>query len=134
MKLKGSVTIEASFVLPLFLFVFMISTYCFFYSHDKSVVGAIAYETVAAASGREDIKVEEIEAYFVERVEGRTFLFDKISAEVEMTSENVKLTCSGLKRGMSFVLKREMKITEPEDYIRNIRKIEKLKNNLGDES
>ena len=134
MKVKGSVTIEASFVIPLFLLVFMVSTYCLFYIHDKSVVGAVAYETVAAASGRKDMKVEEIESYFVERVEGRTFLFDKISAKVEMTSENVKLTCSGLKRGMSFVLKREMKITEPEDYIRNIRKIEKLKNNLGDES
>ena len=134
MKVKGSITIEASFVIPLFLLVFMVSTYCLFYSHDKSVVGAVAYETVSVASGREDIKVEEIEAYFADRVEGRTFLFDKISTEVEMTSENVKLTCSGSKRGMSFTLKQEMKITEPEDYIRTIRKIEKLKNKLGDES
>ena len=63
MKVKGSITIEASFVIPLFLLVFMVSTYCLFYSHDKSVVGAVAYETVSVASGREDIKVEEIEAY-----------------------------------------------------------------------
>ena len=133
MKMKASVTIEASFVLPLFLFVFMVSTYCLFYNHDKQVVSAAAYETVAVMSGREDLKMEEIEAYFKERVEGRTFLFEKINVEVETKDKNIKLICSGRKRGMSFELEREMAITNPEDYIRTLRRIEKLKDKLGDE-
>ena len=133
MKMKASVTIEASFVLPLFLFVLMVSTYCLFYSHDKQVVSAAAYETVTVMSGREDVKTEEIEAYFKERVVGRTFLFEKINVKVEKKDKNIKLICSGRKRSMDFELEREMAITNPEDYIRTLRRIEKLKDKLGDE-
>ena len=119
-------TIEAAIIVPLFLLVFGVSLNLLFYSHDKNVIGAAAYETVAIGSGRYDHDTDYLEAYFQKRVEGRTFLFPKVTGKVEMTDEKVEIKCETRKGMMKIVVNRTMCITNPEDYIRNIRKIKEL--------
>ena len=119
-------TVEASVIVPLFLLVFAVSLNLLFYNHDKSVIGGAAYETVSYGSGRNDQDEEGLEAYFQKRVGGRTFLFQKVTGEVEMTEDSVKITCETKKGIMKIRLSREMCLTDPEDSIRNIRKLKEL--------
>ena len=119
-------TIEAAIIVPLFLFVFGVSLNLLFYHHDKNVIGAAAYETVAIGSGRSEQDEDSLEHYFQKRVEGRTFLFPKVTGEVELTEEKVEIACETRKGIMRIILNREMCLTDPEDYIRSIKKLEEL--------
>lgn len=119
-------TVEAAVIVPLFLLVFGVSLNLLFYSHDKNVIGAAAYETVAVGSGRYDHDADYLEGYFQKRVEGRTFLFSKVTGKVEMTDDRVEIKCETRKGMMKIVVNRTMCITDPEDYIRSIRKIKEL--------
>lgn len=121
-------TAEAAIIVPLFLFVFGVSLNLLFYYHDKNVIGAAAYETVAIGSGRSDMDKDGLEGYFQKRVEGRTFLFSKVTGKVEMSDEKVEITCETSKGIMRIVVNREMCLTDPEDSIRSIRKIKELQN------
>lgn len=119
-------TIEAAIIVPLFLLVFGVCLNLLFYHHDKNVIGAAAYETVAIGSGRYDYEVDDMEGYFQKRVEGRTFLFSKVTGQVEMKDDKVEITCETRKGIMKIALSRQMCITDPEDYIRSIRKIKEI--------
>lgn len=121
-------TIEAAVIVPLFLFVFGVSLNLLFYHHDKNVIGAAAYETVAIGSGRSDQDKDSLEGYFQKRVEGRTYLFQKVTGKVEISDEKVEITCETSKGMMRIVVNREMCLTDPEDGIRSIRKIKELQN------
>ena len=119
--------IEAAVIVPLFLFVFVICVNCLFFNHDRNVLGASVYETLAVGSGRKDLNQEEIEAYFKERVEGRFFYKADMGIKVETNEEKVEITSKFWKSGM------EMWRTNPEEYIRSIRKLEKINEKLGEE-
>lgn len=119
-------TIEAAIIIPLFLLVFGVSLNLLFYHHDKNVIGAAAYETVAIGSGRGKQDEDNLEVYFQKRVENRTFLFAKVAGEVELTEKKVSISCKTKKGIMEITLSREMSITDPEDYIRSIRKLKEL--------
>lgn len=119
-------TIEAAIIIPLFLLVFGVSLNLLFYHHDKNVIGAAAYETVAIGSGRGEQDEDNLEVYFQKRVENRTFLFAKVAGEVELTEKKVSISCKTKKGIMEITLSREMSITDPEDYIRSIRKLKEL--------
>lgn len=126
-SVKGSFTIEAAVIVPLILLVFVVSLNSLFYYHDRDVIAAAAHETVAVGSGRGEWEEAELENYFQSRLKGRTLLFSEIRGEVEVDDNQVKIVCKAKKHVMSLSVKRVMRRTEPEDYIRNIRKIEKLR-------
>ena len=67
-KQNGSFTIEASFVVPIILMVFMASVYIIFYFHDKNILSGAVYETAVVGSGRKGYEKEELEAYFRRRI------------------------------------------------------------------
>lgn len=119
--------IEATVIVPLFLFVFVICVNSLFFNHDRNVLGAAIYETLAIGSGRKDLNKEEIEGYFRDRVEGRFFYKSPLEVKVEISEEKVKITSNIWKSGM------EMWKTDPENYIRTIRKLEKINEKLGEE-
>ena len=119
-------TIEAAIIIPLFLLVFGVSLNLLFYHHDKNVIGAAAYETVSIGSGRRELNEDSLEGYFQKRVERRTFLFPKVTGEVEMTDDKVKIVCETKKGIMKIHLSRKMCLTDPEDYIRSVRKLKEL--------
>ena len=131
-RFRGTFTIEASIIVPLFLWVFAICMQLLFFSHDQVLIGTLAYETVVHGSGREQLENEDLEIYFQNLVEGRTLVMHNISAEVEQSDHLVKIFCYAEKRGMKIELTREMKRTQPEDMIRTLRKLEKIKDQIGE--
>lgn len=129
--LKGSLTIEASFLVPLILFVFGVLLHMLFYYHDKNVIAGIAYETGVYAAGRQEVDEAEAERHFQSRVKGRLLLFDTVKSEIHMEEKQVQIVCRAKRNAMSLRSECTMSRTEPEDYIRSIRKLEKLQKGLG---
>lgn len=132
--MKGSLTVETSLIIPLFLSVFIVSIYALFFYHDKAFLGAVTYDTVVYGSGREQRDAEEIEAYFQRQVGNRMLFFRYVTANVEIEDNVVKITCHGAKQGTELTIERKMSRTNPEKKIRNIRKIIKIQEGLGDKS
>ena len=122
---NGSFTIEASFVVPIILMVFMASVYIIFYFHDKNILSGAAYETAVVGSERKSYKKEELEAYFRRRIKGKLIVFSNVKENIEVEKEEITVTCSAKKRRMKINVSASVKQTEPETYIRNVRKIKK---------
>ena len=75
---------------------------------------------------------EEMETYFQRQVAGRTLIFQNVDAEVEIKNQIVEINCEARKNGMQVKIRRRFCRTEPEKQIRNLRKLEKLQEELGD--
>ena len=122
---RGSATLEMAMIFPLVMLVFIVTLHLLFYSHDQNVLGAAAYETVTLGVNREMYTEEELEAYFYERVIGRTFLMSQIQTNITISDEKVEISCVASKDNMKLQIDKMMKMTDPEGYIRNVRKIRK---------
>lgn len=129
---NGSFTIEASFVVPIILMVFMASVYIIFYFHDKNILSGAAYETAVVGSERKSYKKEELKAYFRRRIKGKLIVFSNVKENIEVEREKITVTCSAKKRRMKIKVSASVKQTEPETYIRNVRKIKKIEEKIGD--
>lgn len=131
-NLRGSFTIEASLIIPLILFVFSVLLYTLFYFHDKNIVTAIAHETLAVGSGREEVDEEELERYFYQRMNDRLLLFAQVDYEVSIDEEQIQMVCEAKKSNMVLKVEGTMSRTAPEDYIRNVRKLTKIGEKIGE--
>lgn len=130
-KQNGSFTIEASFVVPIILMVFMASVYIIFYFHDKNILSGAVYETAVVGSGRKGYKKEELEAYF-RRIKGKLIIFSNIKEKIQLEKEQIMVTCSAERKMMTVEICASVDRTDPETYIRRIRKIKKLEEEIGD--
>ena len=131
-QMKGSFTIEASVIIPLFLWVFIISIQLLFYSHDRVVIGSVAHQTVIQGSGDKSQEIEDIETYFQQKIAGKTLLLRNVDVKVEENGDDLKITCIAQTGAMKAKVYRESTKTNPEKGIRAIRKLEKIQDNLGD--
>ena len=99
--LNGSFTVEMSLLMPMILFLVMGCVLACFYYHDKNIIAGAAYETAVVGSTKarekDGIQEAELKALFQERV--------------------------GKK--MSLAVESRAAVTEPERYIRDIRRIKK---------
>lgn len=82
--------------------------------------------------GYETYKEEEIRAYFQRRIRGKLILFSDVQEEVEVTRREVTVYCTGTKKRMKVSVKASAVRTEPEAFIRKIRKIQKAGEKLGE--
>ena len=123
--LKGSLTIEASFLVPLILLVCGVLLHMLFYYHDKNVIAGIAYETGVYTAGRQEVDEGEAEWHLQARLKGRLCLFEHVQSEVHIEDKQVQIVCRAQRNAMSLCSECTMSRTEPEDYIRSIRKLEK---------
>lgn len=103
----------------------MASVYIIFYFHDKNILSGAAYETAVVGSERKSYKKEELEAYFRRRIKGKLIVFSNVKENIEVEKEEITVTCSAKKRRMKIKVSASVKQTEPETYIRNVRKIKK---------
>ena len=131
-KLQGSFTIEAAVIVPLILFVFGVLLFILFYYHDKNVLLGTAHETVAIGSSRQNMKEEELENYFASRIKGKILIFPWVQSEAEIREEEVYIVCKAKKNTLSLKVESKAAKTEPEDYIRGVRKIEKIGEGIGE--
>ena len=125
-KVKGSVTIEATVIIPLSIFVIGILLYCLFYYHDKIVLNAAASETAIYGSYEENPSEDGLKEHMDGRIWGRLLLFSEIEHQIEITKDEIEVTSETKKGPMSLKIRSIAKRTEPEQSIRAIRKIKKI--------
>lgn len=124
--LKGSYTIEAAFIVPMILSLFVVLVYVLFYYHDKNIVAGAAYETLAMGTGRMEYDAEELSVFFQERIQGKLLLFGNIEDDIEIRKEEIRIQCEGRKKYMRFKVIQKARVTEPEEFIRNLRKFQMI--------
>lgn len=122
-SVKGSYTVEAALIIPIILGVFVLLIYILFYYHDKNIVAGAAYETLVVGVGRKEYKEEELEEFFQERIKGKMLLFKNVEGEVQIANMVISIECRAKREHMNFTVKQKMEKTNPEKFIRDLRKI-----------
>ncbi len=126
-NLKGSFTVEASFIVPMILFLIMACIFTIFYYHDKNILIGVAYETsvVGSTLSREvnGVDAEKIESLAYERIQGKCIFLNHSRVEAEVSEEELQVSVSAFARKMRMSGSEKAPITDPEKYIRDLRKI-----------
>lgn len=130
-KLQGSFAIECAYLIPLILMVLAVVFHVLFYYHDKNVLLGTAHEVAAYGATLENAEEDLLEQYFSSRVRGRLLLFTNLEQEAEVQEEKVSIKCTAKKRGMSLGVACDVNRTNPENYIRSVRKIIKIGEGIG---
>lgn len=123
--------IEAAVIIPIVLMVFVIILTILFYYHDKNIIASVAYETALCGSSNDEQTKELLEQYCQKKLQGRLLIFSNVLCRIDFTDEYVSVECSTYRKGMSIHLKRTMSCSNPEHYIRTMRKIEKIGEYVG---
>lgn len=129
---RGSFTVEASVVVPVLFMMIVVLIYTLFYYHDKNIVSGAAYETVVVGAEQKEMEEQELEEYFQQRVRGKLILFLYAGADVQIEKEQIKIQCTARKKWMKLSVDMSANRTEPEKFIRNIRKLKKAGEMLGE--
>lgn len=128
--LNGSMTVEASFLVPIILLLLAGSILAAFYFHDKIVIAGAAYETAVVGSTRmrEPDGVDEglLQAMFRERLGRKCILFRGCHAEIWMEDQMVSVYARALRGRFRVSVRACAAVTEPEKRIRDIRRIKRL--------
>lgn len=130
-KLRGSMTIEAAVIVPVILMVFALTVTILFYYHDKNVVAAIAHETVVWGCSQEEVTEEEVEQYFRGRLQKKLLWFSNILIDVQLEKEGIQMVCTSRRKGLSMRVEMSSVRTEPEQYVRNLKRLEKIGEEIG---
>jgi len=125
--LRGSMTVESAYVMPIVFGTFLMIIYITFYFHDKNIIKGCLYETAAIIAQREriDDTEENRTAYFEERLGNKLILLSGVSFDAISEDNDVKLTATARKEAMEVSLSDVTTVIKPEQYIRKIRNIEK---------
>lgn len=118
--------------MPLAVAMFAVMIMALFYYHDKNIVIGAAYEIVTVGCDHSEFTKEELEVQLQERLDRKLLLFSKIYVEIQMEKSKLMMQCRAIQRGMTLNAQVSMCRTEPENYIRNIRRLQKLGNQLGE--
>lgn len=124
---QGSMTVETSFLMPMILFLIMGCILAVFYSHDKNILSGAAYETAVVGSTKarekDGVTEGELEQLFRERVRGKCILFSDVRAAVTVGKDEIEVTAAASKRRMKVSVSKRAAVTDPEKYIRNMRRL-----------
>ena len=136
MRLKGSMTVEMSFLMPMILFLTMGCILAVFYYHDKNVLSGAAYETAVVGSTRmrerERIREGELSALYAERVEGKCILFAGSSAQVSVGEKEIVIKATAQKGRLALTVLKKSAVTDPEKYIRDRRRLKEVIDGTAD--
>lgn len=120
-------TVEMSFIIPMILFLIMGCILSVFYYHDKNILSGAAYETVVVGSTKarekDGIEEGELEMLFAQRVNNKCILFSYPHAVVTIEEDEIEIVVSASRKWMRVSVMKRAAITEPERYIRNIRRL-----------
>ena len=121
--MKGSSVIEMSYIMPLFMGLFVLIMHAVFYYHDKAVINGAAGETALLGAQAERGKEEghDLEAFFRERTEGKLIYMTETDVAVEKTEEEIKVSVSAQRSFMKLEVCQKALIIRPERQIRRMR-------------
>lgn len=121
---NASAVVEAAYLFPLIMVVWMLILFVLFYYHDKNILAGAAYETAAVGSElahEEDLPEGKLRQYFQERIQGKLIFFPDASMAVEARKDRLKVTANARSKRMSVSVSESAAITEPEKLIRKSR-------------
>ena len=121
--LKASSVIEMSYIMPVFLLLFVIIIHTVFYYHDKAVIYGAAGET-AAVGAQEERKKEnvcDLESFFRERTQGKLLYMKPTDISVEQTEEEITVSVSAQRSFFKVNACQKARIVNPEKKIRRMR-------------
>lgn len=134
--LKGSMTVEMSFLMPIILLLIMSSILAAFYYHDKNILAGAAYETAVVGSAKmrekDEVTAGELKALFRERVGRKCILFAGSSASVSIEKAEICVKASAFKGRFGLTVIKKAAITEPENHIRDIRRVKEIADGAKD--
>lgn len=123
--MKASTVVEAAYLFPLIMIVWMLILFALFYYHDKNILAGAAYETVVVGSElaheAEEIPAGKLNQYFQERIQGKLIFFSGASITINSGKDNLEITAYSKARRMSVSVRKSAAITEPEKTIRKFR-------------
>lgn len=127
-EVRGSMTVEMSFLMPMILFLIMGCVLAVFYYHDKNILAGAAYETVVVGSTkvreREEVKKGELESLFYQRAGNKCILFANPQVAIRTSKDEIEAKVNVSRRYMRLSVTKKAAVTEPERYIREIRRSE----------
>ena len=119
--MKASTVIEMSYIMPVFLFLFLLIMYTVFYYHDKAVLNGAAAETAvlgAQAERRKETKEYDLEKIFHERTEGKLIFLTGANVTVQKDEKEITVSVSAQKNLMRLSICQKAAIVNPEEQIR----------------
>ena len=126
MCVKGSMTIEMAYIMPVIFLVFFLSVTGIFYYHDKNILTGTTYETAVIAGRKQKrespFSEEEVKQLWRERISGKMILFRKAEVEIRCHKEYVSILAQASRKKLRITASAKAALTEPEDRIRSIRK------------
>ena len=125
-ELTGGITVEAALLIPVILFVFGVLLHALFYYHDKNVVKAVTCDTTSYGSYLKEPEQAALKQYFDEQLSGKLLLFQEVFPDIQISEREIKVSCKSREKGMLIQTECAVTRTEPFYYIRQLRKIKKL--------
>ena len=119
--MKASTVIEMSYIMPVFLFLFLLIMYTVFYYHDKAVLNGAAAETAvlgAQVERRKEAKEYDLEKIFHERTEGKLIFLTGANVTVQKDEKEITVSVSAQKNLMRLSICQKAAIVNPEEKIR----------------
>ena len=126
MRMKASATIEAAVACSVFFLSFFLVIRGVFYYHDKNILMGTAYEAAVVHSQKkrspEACTIAEAEQSFEIAARKRMLLFSAVNLTIEETDQKITVQGIAWKGRMKISVSQSAAVTEPEKFIRNMRK------------
>ena len=128
--MRGVITIEMSYLIPMILLVFVLVVYAVFYYHDKNILIGAAGETVVLGAQLERKPDEggqtDLAGFYQDRIRGKLILFSGAQADVSISEKDVEIHVSAVKGRMKIRITQSAAVVMPEKKIRQKRILESL--------
>lgn len=118
---KGSATVEMSYIMPLLLLLFLFITYTVFYYHDKLILNGAAAETAVLGAQLERKKETadyDLEEIFEERIKGKLIYMTDVDVSVQRDEDEITVSAAAQKSVMRLNICQKAAIVKPEEKIR----------------
>lgn len=118
---KGSAVIEMSYIMPVFLLLFVTVIHTVFYYHDKAVINGAAAETAVLGAQLERKKGTEeydLNGIFQERIKGKLIYMTNVDVEITKEEDEITVSAKAGKSGMELSISQKASIVKPEEKIR----------------
>lgn len=121
-RVRGSSVVEMSYIMPLFLGLFVILMHAVFYYHDKAVINGAAAETavLGAQKVREKEEGYDAEGFFRERIRGKLIYMTNVSVSASTGKEAVTVEVSAQRSFMKLSIRQKAVVPQPEKRIRQM--------------
>ena len=97
--MKGSMTVEASYILPFCFLIIAIVCYLGIFQYNQAVLKATGYECILQVMDEEDLEEEILQQIIVKKAEqtakARVLGVKELNAAVKMTASKISVTFQG---------------------------------------